>query len=174
MQGLVHHHAGQDAVENAQGAAKKKNEIFEIFLNSEKNGRFSQGDRFIPNRSSLNIDVAHLALMAADGTASSDPTACLGSPEAGETSSSDHSGSDAEYKSQLSSTLLNGASADDRILAFKHKAPLPAEGTRTTFACCTARTASLTAVRSARRWRDTSRRRPSAFSTRPSCSTTTT
>jgi cell division cycle protein 20 (cofactor of APC complex) len=104
-------------------------------LNSEKNGRFdvaSQGDRFIPNRGSLNIDVAHLALMA-DGTASSDPTACIGSPQAGESSTSDSSSnsndhSDSEYKSQLSSTLLNGASADDRILAFKHKAPLPAEG----------------------------------------------
>jgi cell division cycle protein 20 (cofactor of APC complex) len=104
-------------------------------LNSKKNGRFdvaSQGDRFIPNRGSLNIDVAHLALMA-DGTASSDPTACIGSPQAGESSTSDSSSnsndhSDSEYKSQLSSTLLNGASADDRILAFKHKAPLPAEG----------------------------------------------
>ena len=104
-------------------------------MNSKKNGRFdvaSQGDRFIPNRGSLNIDVAHLALMA-DGTASSDPTACIGSPQAGESSTSDSSSnsndhSDSEYKSQLSSTLLNGASADDRILAFKHKAPLPAEG----------------------------------------------
>jgi hypothetical protein len=63
-----------------------------------------------------------------DGTASSDPTACISSPEAGESttssSSNNNDDSDAEYKSQLSSTLLNGASADDRILAFKHKAPL--------------------------------------------------
>lgn len=56
----------------------------------------------------------------------------MSSPEAGESTSSssnnNNDDSDAEYKSQLSSTLLSGASADDRILAFKHKAPLPAEG----------------------------------------------
>jgi hypothetical protein len=43
LQGLVYHHAGQDAIANAQGIfflkkkkKKKKNEIFEIFLNSQK------------------------------------------------------------------------------------------------------------------------------------------
>jgi len=98
-----------------------------------------QGDRFIAHRGSLNVEVAHAALMMCDEehgeTATMSSTGVEGckSPSEGPVSSGSNQsnggddGSD-EYKSQLSATLLNGASAEDRILAFKHKAPLPAEG----------------------------------------------
>eukprot|EP01108_Squamamoeba_japonica_P002619 TRINITY_DN226_c0_g3_i1.p1 TRINITY_DN226_c0_g3~~TRINITY_DN226_c0_g3_i1.p1 ORF type:complete len:504 (+),score=298.21 TRINITY_DN226_c0_g3_i1:137-1648(+) len=81
----------------------------------------SKGDRFIANRGSLNVDRANRALTHEAAADAENGASNQQTPSNDETSDA------SEYRSELSSTLLAGAANDDKILAFKHKAPAPEE-----------------------------------------------
>ncbi|GAQ84943.1 Anaphase promoting complex Cdc20 subunits [Klebsormidium nitens] len=77
-----------------------------------------KGDRFIPSRRAMDLDVAHFTLMqeSAKENAGSHASDCL-------------SPTKEEYKRQLAGSLLRTDESEQcRILAFKHKAPAPPEG----------------------------------------------
>lgn len=81
-------------------------------------GKTPQNDRFIPNRSAMDIDVARMALNFGDKE---------NSEKDSEKSNTNNSCSD--YSSALASSLLAKESlSSTKILAFKNKAPTPKEG----------------------------------------------
>jgi len=73
----------------------------------------SKGDRFIPNRSAMDIEISHFNLMKENAN----PNMCSPSKE--------------EYREKLAESLFEGRMTKDaKILAFKNKAPAPKEGTQ--------------------------------------------
>jgi cell division cycle protein 20 (cofactor of APC complex) len=73
------------------------------------------GDRFIPNRGAFDMAVSQFEIARRVDA---------------ENSNLDHNASPAkeEYKRELASTLYQGGSLNNKVLAFKSKAPKPAEG----------------------------------------------
>lgn len=103
-----------------------------------------QGDRFIPSRGAMNFDVGHFSLTDA---ASQQDALSTGSGASSGTNTTDDSPGKAEYKRVLASGMLGGgtipsdatttgagsgagagSAPSHRVLAFKNKAPAPAEG----------------------------------------------
>jgi cell division cycle protein 20 (cofactor of APC complex) len=83
-----------------------------------KAGGKSDMDRFIPNRSAVDLDLAHFSLIKENDVnkANQPQETALVSP------------SKEEYKRRLAEGLLENGSKNSRILAFKTKAPAPPEG----------------------------------------------
>ena len=83
-----------------------------------KAGSKSDMDRFIPNRSAVDLDLAHFSLIKENDVnkANQPQETALVSP------------SKEEYKRRLAEGLLENGSKNSRILAFKTKAPAPPEG----------------------------------------------
>ena len=81
---------------------------------SVKRGSSSQcrGDRFIPNRSNMDLDVSHFELTRGDGD--------------NENSDVNASPAKEEYKKKLAANLFSGDSTN-KVLAFGNKAPKPSE-----------------------------------------------
>ena len=75
-------------------------------------------DRFIPNRSAVDLDLAHFSLVKENDVnkANQQQEQALVSP------------SKEEYKRRLAEGLLENGTKSSRILAFKTKAPAPSEG----------------------------------------------
>jgi len=83
---------------------------------SPKHRRTPSGDRFIPNRSCMDLDVSHFNLSAANSSSSLHE---------------DTSPSKEQYKQSLAKSLFDAskdASVNGKILTFKEKAPAPPQG----------------------------------------------
>eukprot|EP00963_Diacronema_lutheri_P003842 scaffold287_cov337-Pavlova_lutheri.AAC.205 len=78
----------------------------------------TQGDRFIPNRSAMDVDMAQFNLMKENAACPEDNPVEVRSP------------SKEEYKKRLAVGLMgeNGSAEGAKILAFKNKAPPPPAG----------------------------------------------
>ena len=86
--------------------------------NTPSKGSKCEMDRFIPNRSAVDVDLAHFNLIKENdlNKANLQQETELMSP------------SKEEYKRRLAEGLLEKGGKNSRILAFKTKAPAPAEG----------------------------------------------
>lgn len=84
-------------------------------------GCAAQSDRFIPNRAAMDMDVSSFRLMR-DGEAAATSSEASGAAEA--------AGVEGEFAEALAASVGcgGGAGADHRVLAFRNKAPAPAEG----------------------------------------------
>ena len=82
----------------------------------------NRGDRFIPNRSAMDLDVSHFQVTSkidSENLGSNYGSAAGNSVNA--------SPAKEEYNSKLAATLLQGSNTTAKVLAFKNKAPRPAE-----------------------------------------------
>ena len=87
-------------------------------FSSSSSSSSGQGDRFIPKRSSMDLDQANFRMTTASGSQDGE--------NAGPANESDEVATSA-HTNALSSALL-GSEDGARVLAFKNKAPAPAEG----------------------------------------------
>jgi cell division cycle protein 20 (cofactor of APC complex) len=108
--------AYENALEGLHGTPSKRTTQRNP-CSSNKRGRTpssrTQGDRFIPQRSAMDLDISHFELTRSNqNTENTDVNA---------------SPAKEEYKKELAQTLMQTAGATNKVLAFQNKAPKPAE-----------------------------------------------
>ena len=110
--------AYESCFESLQGTPCKRSQPLNPKSSGKRDRRTppskSQGDRFIPQRSAMDFDVSNFELTRTSQ---------------GNTENTDVNASPAkeEYKKELAQTLMKTAGATNKVLAFKSKAPKPAE-----------------------------------------------